>query len=136
MSFLLDTCVLSELTRPRPDPHVVQWLQSISEEDKFVSVISLGEILFGVLSARDALRRTRLSEWYERVLRPSFGNRAIAFDEAAGTMWAAMRANRPTVPMLDAQIAATALVHELTLVTRNVKDFRFDSLSVLNPWKP
>lgn len=135
MSFLLDTCVLSELTRPRPDPLVAQWLQATSDEDKFVSVVSLGEIRFGVLSARDALRRTRLSEWYEKVLKPSFGNRMVVFDEAVGAMWAAIRANKPNAPVLDAQIAATALVHDLTLVTRNVKDFRFDGLSVLNPWK-
>ena len=136
MSFLLDTCVLSELTRPRPDPHVVQWLRSAPDENKFVSVVSLGEIKFGVLSARDVLRRTRLSEWYEDVLKPSFGNRIVAFDEAASAIWAAIRANRPGAPVIDAQIAATALVHGLTLVTRNVKDFRFDGLSVLDPWKP
>ncbi len=136
MNFLLDTCVLSEMTRPRPDPDVVRWLQSTSDEGKFVSVISLGEIEFGVLSARDALRQARLSKWYAQVLLPSFGNRIIALDQPVATMWAAIRAKRPAAPVIDAQIAATALVHDLTFVTRNVKDFQFDGLAVLNPWKP
>jgi predicted nucleic acid-binding protein len=136
VSFLLDTCVLSELTRPRPDPHVAQWLQSTPDSEKFVSVISLGEVRFGILVARDALRRSRLSSWYEQVLAPSFDKRVIAFDEETADVWAAIRANTPNAPVIDAQIAATALAHELTLVTRNLKDFRFDGLSVLNPWKP
>ena len=136
MSFLLDTCVLSELTRPRADPNVVRWLRSTYDENKYASVISLGEIRYGIVSARDALRRARLTDWYDHVLKPSFDTRMLIFDEATSVIWATLRAGRPTSPVLDTQIAATALAHGLTLVTRNVKDFRFDGLTVLDPWKP
>jgi predicted nucleic acid-binding protein len=135
VNFLLDTCVLSELTRPRPDADVARWLTGTSEAAKFVSIVSLAEIQFGMLCARDAQKRVRLEEWYDHMLRPSFADRVIAFDETAGLKWAELRAKDRNVPVLDAQIAATALTRGLTLVTRNVKDFAFEGLSVFNPWR-
>ena len=133
MSFLLDTCVLSESTRSLPDPSVIEWLSRMPDERKFVSVLSLGEIEYGILRSPPQ-RRLKLRRWYDDVLRPLFAGRTHSFDERAASTWAELRAANRTLPVLDSQIAATALVHGLTLVTRNVRDFRYPGLAVFNPW--
>lgn len=134
MSFLIDTCVLSELTRSEPHVSVARWLKETREESQFTSVLSLGEIAFGILSLPPGRRKTSLENWQAGILRPSLGERVLPFDEAAAQKWALLRARHRAAPVLDSQIAAIALVHGLTLVTRNVKDFAFAGLSVFNPW--
>ena len=134
MSFVLDTCVLSELTRPRPDAGVATWLTAQSDDLKFVSAVSLGEIAYGIQIA-PAPRREKLANWYNNVLRPNLGDRVLAFDEATSAVWASLRARHRDAPALDAQIAATALLRGMTVVTRNTRDFNFTGLSVFNPWR-
>jgi predicted nucleic acid-binding protein len=134
VSFLLDTCVLSELTKQKPDSNVTRWLGQIPDRAKFVSVISLAEIKFGILCAPAGQKRNALERWYENELRPFLADRALVFDHPVSQRWAALRAMYRRAPVLDAQIAATALEHGLTLVTRNVRDFAFEGLSVFNPW--
>jgi hypothetical protein len=134
MSFLLDTCVLSELTRPRPDKGVSDWLAALPDDEKYVSAISIGEISYGIQIAPPA-RREKLSSWFNLVLRPSLGDRVLAFDESACMAWASLRARHRDAPVLDAQIAATAMLRGFTVVTRNVRDFAFDGVAVLNPWR-
>ena len=134
MSFLLDTCVLSELTRPRPDKGVSDWLAALPDDEKYVSAISVGEIAYGIQVA-PAARREKLSNWFNLVLRPSLADRILAFDEAASMAWASLRARHQDAPVLDAQIAATAMLRGFTVVTRNVRDFVFDGVAVVNPWR-
>jgi hypothetical protein len=135
VSFLLDTCVLSEITRPSPDANVVGWLGATPEESKFASVISLGEIAYGIRRG-PAARRNKLQTWYRDVLRPALADRVLPFDEEVSIKWSELRADAAKLPpVLDSQIAATALARGLTLVTRNVKDFRFEGLAVFNPWR-
>jgi predicted nucleic acid-binding protein len=133
VSFLLDTCVLSETTKAAPDEGVVHWLSETPDSQKFISVVSLAEIRFGILSS-PAQRRVKLESWYENEFWPYVSERLHVFGGDAALRWAEVRAFRRDAPVLDCQIAATALVHGLTLVTRNVKDFRYPGLAVFNPW--
>jgi len=135
MSYLLDTCVISELVKRTPEYPVVKWLDDTPEELKFVSVISLAEIKFGIISAPEGQKRDRLEAWFERLLRPSFADRVVAFDEAVSMRWATLKKKYKNAPVLDSQIAASAVEHAMTLVTRNVKDFSFAGLKVFNPWQ-
>ena len=134
MSFLLDTCVLSESTKADPNDGVLRWLDQTAENLKYVSVLSLAEIKFGILCSPSGQRRKKLELWYEDVLRPSAADRVLPVDEATAMKWAELKAQYRNAPVLDAQIAATALTHGLTLVTRNIRDFAFDGLAVFNPW--
>jgi toxin FitB len=135
VSYLLDTCVLSELTKPSPDSRVADWLAETPEESKFVSVVSLAEIKFGIMCAQVGQKRNRLEVWFGQVLRPSLADRVVPFDEAVALRWAALRIERRNAPILDSQIAASAIERSLTLVTRNVRDFAFVGLNVFNPWE-
>jgi len=134
VSFLLDTCVLSESTKTDPNDGVVDWLGQTAENLKYISVLSLAEVKFGILCSPVGQRRMKLERWYENVLRPSAADRVLLFDEATALKWAEIKALYRNAPVLDAQLAATALTHGLTLVTRNIRDFAFAGLAVFNPW--
>jgi toxin FitB len=137
MSYLLDTCVVSEFSRPRPDPGVLAWM---SEADVFalhLSAITIGEVRRGTLRLPAGKRRTSLAAWGEK-LRESFSGRVVPIDESIALRWAeiAARAEHAGRPgsLADGLIAATALDRGLTLVTRNVTDFEPFGVALLNPW--
>lgn len=132
--FLLDTCVISESVKPRPDPAVDKWMQFRSPSESFISVLTLGELYFGVARLNDPVRERDLKYWIGDVER-RFASRIVVFDDLAARQWGYLRAAYRTAPTTDAQLAATALAHNLTFVTRNVKHFRFDGLKVVNPWE-
>lgn len=132
MRYLLDTNVISEMMRPRPDAGVVNWLGS--SEATFVSVLTLGEIAIGIerLSLCDERRAASLQRWLDD-LAAGFRDRTIGVDLAVALRWA--KVNSPTpVPAVDGLIAATALEHGMTVVTRNVRDFERAGATVLNPF--
>ncbi len=137
MSYLLDTCVVSELSRPRPDPGVVSWMSEAEVASLHLSAITIGEIRRGALRLPAGKRRTSLADWSER-LRRSFSGRVHPVDESVALRWAeiAARAEQSGRPgsFADGLIAATALDCGLTLVTRNVTDFESFGVSLLNPW--
>ena len=135
MPFLLDTCTLSEGVRGAPNPGVEEWIALTADADRYASVISLGEIEYGILRLPSGQKRQFLVNWYQTKLRPWLATRIVAFDEREASMWAALRAEYLNAKNNDAQIAATALVNGMVLVTRNVKDFAFTGLSVFNPWR-
>jgi toxin FitB len=138
VNYLLDTTVVSEWTKPRPNRGVFEWLATIDEDRVFVSVITLAELRFGVARLAAGRRKTRLDEWIARELPQRFGNRVLAIDAAVADAWGHLVAARDEtgrpIGVMDAFLAATARVHDLTLVTRNASDFAGSVADVLNPW--
>jgi toxin FitB len=136
--FLLDTNVISELRRPqRADRNVVTWAHSIPAANFFLSVISILEIELGAqLSARkDATQGAVLRAWIDDQILPRFEGRILSIDTAVAQRCARLHVPDPRAER-DALIAATAMVHGLTVVTRNVADFEPVGVALLNPWQP
>ena len=134
MRYLVDANVLSEPTRPRPDPRVVQWLRE-HESDIAVDPFILGEIRYGILLLAKGRRRDRLEAWFEK----GVGRlTCLSWDDAAGLRWAALlarlRASGRSMPIKDSLIATTALVAGLTVVTRNVRDFEPAGVPLVDPF--
>ncbi|MGH8675463.1 MAG: type II toxin-antitoxin system VapC family toxin [Burkholderiales bacterium] len=137
MRCLLDTCIISELTRPKPEPGLVRWFSQARSEDLFLSAITIGEVRKGTLQLAPGRRRAALSDWLDDLAR-RFAGRILLVDEAVAARWAeiaarAERSGKPK-PLADGLIAATALQHDLTLATRNVGDFEPFGVSLFNPW--
>lgn len=135
MSYLLDTNVISELTRTDPDRNVVAWIDNLPSEALFLSVLSLGEIRKGVEQLATGKRKERLVLWLEHDLPQWFGNRFLPIDARVADRWGLLTGQAPrSVLAIDSLLAATALTHGLTLATRNVKDFDFPDLNAVTPW--
>lgn len=138
MSYLLDTCLLSELFKTVPDRGVVEWLSDIEEERLFVSVLSLGEIRNGIAKLDDGRRRRNIQTWLDQDVRKRFDERVIAIDMEISLEWGRLcgengKCGLP-VPVIDSLLAATAICRSFTLVTRNEKDFTPYPIRVINPW--
>jgi toxin FitB len=131
--FLLDTCVVSEAAKPRENTVLRDWLAGQPPEALHISALTLGELQFGMYRLPDGKRRLELWRWIDTV-REDFDGRILVLDDKIALCWGELRAEFPDAKTVDSQIAATALVHNLTLVTRNVRDFRFPGLAVFNPW--
>ena len=136
--FLLDTNIPSEMTRPRPQPSVMGWLEDADDDQLYFSVVSLGEILKGVTLVSESKRRSQLQQWLDETLRPWFEGRILPVNQSIAERWGVLAARcqikgRP-LKVGDGLIAATALQHDLTVVTRNVKDFAGLGVTVFNPW--
>jgi predicted nucleic acid-binding protein len=134
LSFLLDTNIVSELGRKNPDRRVAAWANSVGTAALHLSVLTLGEIAKGAasLERRDAMRGAALSRWLEG-LRHQYADRIIAVDDQIAEAWGRL-ASRRSIPVIDALLAATALVRGMTLVTRNIRDIADVGVEVLNPW--
>ena len=137
--FLLDTNVISELMKPRPSRRVADWVDATSEDLLYLSVITIGEVRKGIdLLDDDEPRRAALQAWLDRDVRVRFAGRLLAFDDAVAERWGQLEAlakkRRLTLPTIDAQLAATALHHGLTFVTRNTADIGPTGVPIFNPW--
>ena len=135
MSILLDTNVLSEGVRLRPDKRVDAFLTALNPAEQFVSVLSVGEIRFGIERLPAGKRRARLEHWLDHELRHDAAGQILPVTAAICDRWARMRVQaRRTLPVLDSLIAATALHHGLDFATRNTKDFVGLGLRLLDPF--
>jgi toxin FitB len=135
MSYLLDTNIISETVRRSPNEAVIAWLDQIPGEALFVSVLTIGEIRKGIESLSDRRRREKLRLWLEHELPAWFEGRVLPVDIAVADRWGRLLAEiGRAVPTIDSLLAATALHHELRLVTRNTGDFNFPGLQVINPF--
>jgi predicted nucleic acid-binding protein len=139
MSFLLDTNVVSEPTKPRPDPGLASWLASVDEDQTFLSAVTLAEISFGIERRETGERRAKLERWLNGDVKVRFAGRILPVDEAVAEAWGKVVAARAAlgrpIGLMDGFIAATALVSGLTLVTRNTADFENTVPALLNPWR-
>jgi predicted nucleic acid-binding protein len=137
--FLIDTNVLSEYNRPGgPDAGVKRWLETTDRQSQHVSIITLAEIQKGIELLAEGKRRAQLEQWLTQDLEVWFSGRVLPVDRQVAMRWASLvaqgsRTGRP-LPTVDSLIAATALAHSLTVVTRNTKDFEGIGATTLNPW--
>jgi len=136
--FLLDTNIISELIKRKPEPKVTTWIDSTDENLMYLSVLTLGEIRKGIALVRDAARRVVLEAWLDSDLMLRFAERILSIDRAVAGRWGRLAAAAATaksmLPVIDGLLAATALDQNLTLVTRNTKDITVTGVPVFNPW--
>jgi predicted nucleic acid-binding protein len=139
MTFLLDTCVISELVTRKPNPHVVQWVDSLDEDQLFLSAITIGEIKRGIEKLADSRRKSALREWLEGDLFIRFRDKILPIDTLVMLVWGQLTADLEKqgrrMPAIDSLIAATCLQGRLDLVTRNESDFAHSGVTVINPWE-
>jgi toxin FitB len=137
--YLLDTNCISEAVRTRPDPRVMGWLETADEALLYLSVLTLGEIRKGVAALPQGRRRTSLETWLGAELQARFSTRILPIDAAVADRWgslaAAAKNKGRALSTIDGLLAATAIQHNLTIVSRNDADFAHTQVSVLNPWK-
>ncbi len=138
IAWLLDTNVLSELRRPKPNRKIVEFVSGQSLELLFVSIVTFAEIRFGIELVTDVGRRMELNDWLEQKLRPMFEGRALGINEDVMLKWRLLveegRKSGHTFSQPDLIIAATALHHGLTIVSRDTREYELANVPVLNPW--
>jgi len=139
MTFLLDTNVVSEWIKPRPNREVVTWLADVDEDRLFLSVITLAQLRSGVAAMSPSRRRDQLDTWISVDLPDRFEGRLLSIDPEVADRWgritgSARMAGRP-IHAMDSFLAATAIVHDLTIVTRNVSDFASSGVQIFCPWR-
>ena len=138
MNFLLDTNLVSEWTKPRPNPGVVAWLAEVDEDRTFLSAITFVELRYGINRLPAGKRRLQLDEWATRVLPLRFENRILAIDaltsDLCGQIMASSESMGRRMDFADAFLAATAQLHGLTVVTRNLTDFEPVLNTLFSPW--
>ena len=138
MKYLLDTCVVSETRRREPNVNLVNWLAERQAADLFVSVVTLGELRKGACSLKDASRREILEKWIDEDVTTGFNGRILGFERSIADRWGRLMgegiAKGLTPSVTDSMLAATALSHGMAVVTRNVRDFQFEGLQVINPF--
>jgi hypothetical protein len=135
MSFLLDTNVLCELRRPHPNPHVVEWLEQTPDDALFLSALVVGELRHGIARKRrrDPVSAVQLARWVDKLVE-RYASRILPVDLRVAEVWAELGVPDP-LPLFDGLLVATALAHDFTLVTRNVRDVVRSGARLLNPFE-
>ena len=138
MKFLLDTCLISELVKKKPNAAVLKWLDERDEHSLFLSVLTLGELQKGISRLSTGVRKDDLQTWIEHDLIERFEGRILDLDLDTALIWGKLQGEAELkgekLPVMDSLIAATAIAHGLVVVTRNVKDMELCRARVFNPW--
>ncbi len=138
MNYLLDTCVVSEFTKPVPNSGVIKWIKSVDQGSLFISAITFGEIVKGISRLDDGKKKSELMNWFKGDLRLRFAQRTVDLDAEVMIGWGDIMGMLDRkgfhVPIIDSLIAACVMAHDMTLVTKNTKDFAVLGINVMNPW--
>ncbi|MDJ0756491.1 MAG: type II toxin-antitoxin system VapC family toxin [Ardenticatenaceae bacterium] len=138
MNYLLDTNIISEFTKSQPDYAVQTWLETHQNEALYLSVITIGEIQQGIVRLPPSKRQQDLLEWLNQTILVLYAPFILPIDQECMLQWGTLTGNLirkgQKIAVMDGLIAATALRHQLTLVTRNISDFVHTGLSLVNPW--
>ena len=140
MNYLLDTCAISEMVKPKPEKRVIEWISAQEETHLFLSVITIGEVQKGISKLPESNKKKRLQAWLQTDLPERFGGRILPIDYQTALNWGRMQASAEktgnTIPAIDGIIAAQAITHSMTVVTRNIDDMRASKALLFNPWQP
>jgi toxin FitB len=138
MNYLLDTCLISELIKPKPKKSVVNWIKQIDDDSLFISVLTLGELQKGVSKLPDSKKKNSLQNWLNTELTQRFENRIISINQQIATTWGHIQGTAEQqgkkIPAIDSLLAATAITYDLTVVTRNHSDMVRTGAKIFNPW--
>jgi tRNA(fMet)-specific endonuclease VapC len=138
MTYLLDTCLISELVAKQPNQKVLDWVDAQVPETLYLSVITIGEIAKGICKLTPSKRKESLTTWLNETLPNRFENRILTLDVSTMVLWGnlvgQLEQNGRPLPAMDSLIAVIALQHSLSLVTRNEKDFAGTGVVIINPW--
>ena len=138
MNYLLDTCLISELAKPKANGKVVDWVLGENETSFYISVLTFGELHKGIEKLPESKKKKELRNWIESELKNRFQNRIIGIDMSVSILWGKIQCftgkkGKP-MPAIDSLIAATGLAYDLTVVTRNVADMEQSGVKLFNPW--
>ncbi len=138
MKYLLDTCVIAELIKPKPDNNVVHWLKLQDENQLYISVLTLDEISKGIEKVKDEVRKRKLHLWVENDLRERFRGRILPINEQVAMIWGQIQGRAEkhgkVMPVIDGLIAATGLAFNMVVVSRNISDMQVSGAVLFNPW--
>ena len=138
MKYLLDTCIISELSKKTPNNKVIRWIKDKHETDLFMSVLTLGAIQKGITKLEDSKKKRELVEWIESDLPQRFEKRILPVTDYVSRKWgeiqglAEQQGNK--MPVIDSLIAATGLTYNLEVITRNTEDMKASGVQLFNPW--
>lgn len=139
MKYLLDTCVISEAIKPKPNKKVIGWLQRQQEANLYLSVLTFGEIEKGIEKSANENRKKRLRLWVEEDLKQRFEGRILSIEMHVASSWGVIQGKSEIIgkslPTIDGLIAVTGLVNNCIVVTRNILDMQQSSVELLNPWR-
>jgi predicted nucleic acid-binding protein len=139
MKYLLDTCVISEIIRPKPSSKITKWIKNEDESNFFLSVLTIGELHKGIEKLTESKRKRELHNWVENDLKERFWSRIIDIDVQTAMVWGKIQGMAESIgrpmPAVDSLIAATGITHNLTVVTRNISDMKESGASLFNPWE-
>lgn len=134
---LLDTCVLSELIKLNPDAKVIAFFEALNDSKVFISSITLAELHRGIARLSDSKRKKELAQWLQNI-EQQYANHILDFDRITAKIWgeltAIAQAHGKPMSFMDSMIAATAMQHQLSIVTRNISDFEHCHVRLVNPW--
>ncbi|MBW2305055.1 MAG: type II toxin-antitoxin system VapC family toxin [Deltaproteobacteria bacterium] len=138
MNYILDTCIISEIVKPKPRLKVINWLRSQNENNLYISVLTLGELHKGLEKIRDKRQKKKIHLWIEQDLRERFRDKILPIDARVAMIWGQVQGRTEQsgrgMPTIDGLIAATGLAFNMVVATRNISDMEASGVALFNPW--